>query len=70
MSCSVAGFAKIETGTKINSCSQPGEIVFYFGADEALVLVFDQTSLADFLDIAPGALQLAREKETERAAVA
>jgi hypothetical protein len=70
MSCSVAGFAKIETGTKINSSSQPGEIVFYFGADEALVLVFDQASLTEFLDIAPGALQLAQERQTARAAVA
>jgi hypothetical protein len=63
MSCAVAGFAKIEAGTKITSASQPGEIVFYFGADEALVLVFDPLALAEFLDAAQAALRQAREKQ-------
>jgi hypothetical protein len=68
MSCSVAGFAKIETGTKITSHSQPGEIVFYFGVDEALVLVFDPASLSEFLEVAPAALQEARDKQVARIA--
>ena len=63
MSCSVAGFAKIEAGVTISSAAQPGEIVFYFGAAEELVLVFDQLSLAEFLEAAPVALRQAREKE-------
>ena len=68
MSCTVAGFAKIEAGTPISSAAQPGEIVFYFGAAEELVLVFDQLSLTEFLEAAPAALRQAREKETAAAA--
>jgi hypothetical protein len=63
MSCTVAGFAKIEAGTTISSASQPDEIVFYVGADDALVLVFDQHSLAEFLDTAQAALRSARDKQ-------
>ncbi|HWE91648.1 MAG TPA: hypothetical protein VG317_19460 [Pseudonocardiaceae bacterium] len=68
MSCTVAGFAKIEAGTTITSASQPGEIVFYVGADEALVLVFDQHSLAEFLDTAQAALRQARDKQIDTTA--
>ncbi|HWE89234.1 MAG TPA: hypothetical protein VG317_07200 [Pseudonocardiaceae bacterium] len=37
--------------------------MFYFGADEALVLVFDPLALAEFLDAAQAALRQAREKQ-------
>jgi hypothetical protein len=63
MSCTAACFAKVEAGTTITSHAQPGEIVFYFGADESLVLVFDQQSLQEFLAMAPAALQEARDRQ-------
>jgi hypothetical protein len=68
MSCTVAGFAKIEADTKMTSSSQPGEVVFYFGADESLVLVFDPESLSEFLELAQAALQQAHDKKTARIA--
>jgi hypothetical protein len=64
MSCTVAGFAKIEAGAKITSSAQPGEIVFYVGTDESLVVVFDQDSLGEFLDVGAGALRQSRQKQS------
>ncbi|HWE87950.1 MAG TPA: hypothetical protein VG317_00640 [Pseudonocardiaceae bacterium] len=62
MSCHVAGFAKIESGAKITSSAQPDEIIFYFGADDELVQVFDQDSLSEFIAVAEKTLEQARAK--------
>ena len=64
MCCTVAGFAQINAGTKITTCSQPKEIAFYFGEDESLVLVFEPDSLAEFMEVAATALKVARQKRT------
>ncbi|HWE91771.1 MAG TPA: hypothetical protein VG317_20075 [Pseudonocardiaceae bacterium] len=69
MSCTAACFAKVDEGTTITSHAMPGEIVFYFGSDESLVLVFDQPSLRQFLEVAPAALRQARDREQASMAV-
>jgi hypothetical protein len=67
MSCEVSAFAKIEPGTKITAHGQPSEIVLYVGSDEALVLVFDQDSLEEFIAAGEEALQQCRTKTPEAA---
>lgn len=62
MTCHTSSFAKIEAGTTIKSNAHPDEIIFYVGADEALVMVFDQESLGEFLAVGQKTLLQVRDK--------